>query len=232
MFELERRVNYVKELIANNESKPQDDDFIDYINDIFKQWYTPIETNEANDKNKYKMFLLNGIYKLIFTSKRDLLNISVFSVNFYEYLLSNYTKYVDWFVNHICTRDNYIDEVNKCVNNYMTTKAFKHDINILRPILDNPLLTMSAIVMVNILMNAFYYYQWTYTKYLNTYLKSILLYFLIISKHGVCIFNKHIVDLFNNPTSLYINVNTIYDFLCGKFSVNPGWKHKTVSQYT
>lgn len=242
MFELERRVNYVKELIANDVSKPQDDDFIDYINDIFKQWYKPIvsdcwytsietnneSTNGANDKNKYKMFLLNGIYKLIFTSKRDLLNISVFSVNFYEYLLSNYPKCVDWFANHIGTSDDYIDEINKCVNDYMTTiKDFKHDINILRPILDNPLLTMSAIIMLNILMNTFCYRQWTYTEYSNTYLKSILIYFLIVSKYGVGVFSERIVDLFKIPISFYINVNTIYDFLCGKFDVNIGWNINT-----
>ena len=221
MFEFERRVNYLKNIVADNKDKLQDDDFIDYTNEIFARWYNPISYN-----SKYKAFISNGIYKLVFTN-RNSIKLSMFSADFYEYLLKNYPTYIDWFANHIDVDTVYYKDVYGCVAKYEDSFInFTHNINILRPILSNPMLTMSAIVVVNERLDNYWYVN----SRIETYLKLILLYFLIVSKYGKDIFSKSVVNKFKNKQQLSYNVYAIYKFLCNKFNCNPNWKVKFVPE--
>ena len=217
MFEFERRVNYLKNIVADNKDKLQDDDFIDYTNEIFARWYNPISYN-----SKYKAFISNGIYKLVFVY-RNSIKLSMFSAKFYEYLLINYPSYVIWFANHINHDTINTDDVNKYVDKYMySSVAYKHDTSLLNPIVNNPLLAMSAINIVNASMNKYWYYG----EGIDSYLRLILLYFLIVSRYGVNVFSKHVVNQFKNKTDLYYDVYAVYNFLCNKFHCNPNWNVK------
>ena len=230
MFEFERRVNYLKNIIADNKDRLQDDDFIDYTNEIFTQWYNSMNTDGrrslADTDDKYELFITNGIYKLVFTI-RNSIKLSMFSADFYEYLLKNYPSYVAWFANHIDYNTVYNKEVNEYVDKYRDSFInFTHNVNTLQPILSNPILTISAIVIVNEQLNKY----WYRTSRIETYLRLILLYFLVVSKYGKDIFSNRVVNQFKNKQQLSYNVYAIYKFLCNKFNCNPGWKVKFVPE--
>ena len=140
------------------------------------------------------------------------IDISLFSVRFYEYLLNNKHSYIDWFAKRINIHKEHFKVIKEHVNNYMLS----HDVNTLQPIVDNILLTLTAITYINYQLETFWYYLRSIAKYQ----KLMLLYFAIVSKYGKDIFSKHIVNLFKNKKVLYYDLNTIYNFLCGKFGVN------------
>ena len=224
MFELAQRVDYVKNIIAINDEYIKgkfDDEFINYINELFAPWYNTPTVSESKDSNaKYETFITNGIYKLVFPNK-ICIDISLFSVRFYEYLLNNKHSYIDWFAKRINIHKEHFKVIKEHVNNYMLS----HDVNTLQPIVDNILLTLTAITYINYQLETFWYYLRSIAKYQ----KLILLYFAIVSKYGKDIFSRHIVNLFKNKKVLYYDLNTIYNFLCGKFGVNPGWNIKGIT---
>ena len=165
------------------------------------------------------MFITNGIYKLVFPNKRCI-DISLFSVPFYEYLLVSKPSYMDWFAKHVNIHNEYFNVIKERIDKYMIT----HDIDTFRPILDNTLLSITTICYVYAHLETFWYRFGSIVDFQEL----MLLYFVIVSRYGKNVFGKQIVNKFKNKTVLYFDVYTIYTFLCGKFGVNPGWYIKTV----
>ena len=221
MFELAQRVDYIKNLIADNDEYIKgkfDDEFIGYINELFAPWYN----TQPTTNNIYETFITNGIYKLVFPNKRCI-DISLFSVPFYEYLLVSKPSYMDWFAKHVNIYKEYFNVIKEHVDKYMLT----HDIDTFRPILDNTLLSITTICYVYDQLETFWYYFGS----IVTFQELMLLYFTIVSKYGKNVFGKQIVNKFKNKTVLYFDVYTIYTFLCGKFGINPGWYKQVPNRY-
>ena len=218
MFELAQRVDYVKNLIAINDEYIKgkfDDEFIDYINELFAPWYNTPTVSESKDSNaKYETFITNGIYKIVFPNK-ICIDISLFSVCFYEYLLNNKHSYIDWFAKRINIHEEHFKVIKEHVNNYMLS----HDVNTLQPIVDNILLTLTAITYINHQLETF----WCYLRSIAKYQKLMLLCFVIMSKYSKDVFNKRIERLFISKILLYYDTYTMYTFLCNQFGINPGW---------
>ena len=182
MFELAQRVDYVKTLIADNDECIKgkfDDEFIGYINELFTPWYN----TQQSTNNVYEMFITNGIYKLVFPNKRCI-DISLFSVPFYTYLLVNKPSYMDWFAKRVNIHNEYFNVIKERVDKYMIT----HDIDTFRPILDNTLLSITTICYVYAHLETFWYNFGSIVDFQEL----MLLYFVIVSRYGKNVFGKQI----------------------------------------
>ena len=217
MFELAQRVNYIKDLIVDNDGYLKgkwDDEFIGYINELFTPWYNATANTAIDNDIKYETFITNGIYKIVFSNK-VCIDISLFSVCFYEYLLNNQPSYTIWFAKHISIHNKHIDVIKEHVNKYLLF----HDVNTLQPIVNNTLLSFATVCYINYQLETFWYHNRSVVKYQ----KLMLLCFAIMFKYSKDVFNKRIERLFISKILLYYDVYTMYTFLCNQFGINPGW---------
>lgn len=232
MLDFDHRVEYAKDYIfehctdneiiresvtrkhyINFEDNEKDITFIKFINELFFKWYNVenknINLSELTTEDHYRLFISNGIYKLIIP-KIVLFDVDMFDESFYKLLLSEYPSYALWFIHHVVN-------ITKMIYEKQQPDIMNDDINDFVNCCDNVYHVLIFLDYVHSFNSEYKYCSFD----IKMYIKTLTLYFILSQKYSTQLFDYATVV---SPLIRYgkrINGKCLYDYLYDKLGYKP-----------